>query len=523
VASPKIFISSTFEDLKIIREVIDEFVKGLGYDPVRFEDGDIPFDCHQSLDASCYDEVRVADILILIIGKRYGSQASFQCSEAGDVISVTRNEYRVALNHGIPIHTFIEKSTLDEYNTYLKNQSSTFNFSCLENVHQVNFIKELFNQKTNAHFIKEYSKLSDIRDFLKKQWAGLFRNYLANARKYEERLKTATKINAYKFFFFRRNIGISTKELSSRSGISEKRLREFEDAGKGLINYNDIEKFASCSLDELQRIAAALNCGVSNLKAGLPDDFLSQMILYYRRYKGKKPTKASSDLGKSLFKTRVVLLDFDGTLTRSNNDHTTWEEIWVRLGYGVNECAEFHRKFTNGEITHLEWCELTAKKFRAKHLTKVDVDKVADGIFLLPGVEETLQVLEKNNIKIYVVSGSIKYIINRVLGDHRNYFAEIKANEFKFDSGGLFTEIIGTKYDFEGKADFIKQVIVENGIEPYEALFVGNSSNDTWAHESGAVTLCINPKMVDPNNTIEWTHCIRASNNFTDILKYVTL
>ncbi len=40
---PRIFISSTFYDLKYIREDIANFVRSYGYEPILFEDGDIGY------------------------------------------------------------------------------------------------------------------------------------------------------------------------------------------------------------------------------------------------------------------------------------------------------------------------------------------------------------------------------------------------------------------------------------------------------------------------------------------------
>lgn len=43
MAKPRIFISSTFYDLRQIRSDIDLFIEGLGYEPIRNEEGDIPY------------------------------------------------------------------------------------------------------------------------------------------------------------------------------------------------------------------------------------------------------------------------------------------------------------------------------------------------------------------------------------------------------------------------------------------------------------------------------------------------
>ena len=44
MARPRVFISSTFYDLKQIRADLDNFIRSLGYDVVRNEEGAIPYE-----------------------------------------------------------------------------------------------------------------------------------------------------------------------------------------------------------------------------------------------------------------------------------------------------------------------------------------------------------------------------------------------------------------------------------------------------------------------------------------------
>ena len=55
MAKPKIFVSSTYYDFKHIRKNIETFIEEMGYEPILFESGDIPFKHDQDLDKSCYD------------------------------------------------------------------------------------------------------------------------------------------------------------------------------------------------------------------------------------------------------------------------------------------------------------------------------------------------------------------------------------------------------------------------------------------------------------------------------------
>lgn len=112
-------------------------------------------------------------------------------------------------------------------------------------------------------------------------------------------------------------------------------------------------------------------------------------------------------------------------------------------------------------------------------------------------------------------------VIRSVIGDLYKYVDGIKANQFRFNQGGFLTEIVGTKYDFEGKAAFITEIALELNVSPKDILFIGNSVNDRFAHISGARTLCINPKLTDPTNRTIWNDCIQTCEDLTEIIKYL--
>lgn len=219
---------------------------------------------------------------------------------------------------------------------------------------------------------------------------------------------------------------------------------------------------------------------------------------------------------------RAVVFDFDGTLTNTKT-RTTWEALWETLGYDVQECRNLHKQFDKGDISHQEWCDITAKKFIERSLTRQQVLSLAKRIKLIPGCKKTLQTLKDRNIKLYIVSGSIKEIIESVLGSTHSFFTEIKANDFIFDTQtSILTQIIGTKYDFVGKANYIKSIAKRLSIATSDILFIGNSNNDMWAYRSGANTLCINPTLTNYHDNTIWHNAIVECNTLEEILLYVT-
>jgi Haloacid Dehalogenase superfamily, subfamily IB, phosphoserine phosphatase-like len=230
-------------------------------------------------------------------------------------------------------------------------------------------------------------------------------------------------------------------------------------------------------------------------------------------------------LHKATGHIQAVVFDFDGTLTRrgSMKPRTTWEALWVMLGYSVDDCYNLHKQFDAGEFDHQTWCNITAKQFMERGLSRQQVLSLAKKTKLIHGCTETLKKIRERNIKIYIVSGSIKEIIENVLGSAHGYFTEIKANEFIFNrESSILEKIIGTKYDFRGKANYINYIANRLQIATSDILFVGNSNNDIWAHESGANTLCINPTLTNPHDNIVWHNSIMDCKNLSAILPFVT-
>jgi HAD superfamily phosphoserine phosphatase-like hydrolase len=233
-----------------------------------------------------------------------------------------------------------------------------------------------------------------------------------------------------------------------------------------------------------------------------------------------KPKQSDSDKKYSPTNTiRAVVFDFGGTLTKGHKDGSTWETIWIRLGYDIQECKKLHEKFSKNEITHHKWCEVTEKYFKEKNLNVQMINDIAKEIHLIDGCEETFIELQKRNIKIFIVSGSILIIIQNILKHLLQYVDEVKANDFVFSSDGLLTKIIGTRFDFQGKSRYIRSVAHRLNISTKDILFIGNSSNDKYAHLSGANTLCINPDKVDTTNFKVWNHNIEKCENLKQIFE----
>jgi len=125
----KIFVSSTFSDLVDYRELVEDVIK-------RYGDVYVGMEYFGSKSKSskkvCIEQIKSCDIVILIIGIRYGSKTD-------DNLSYTEMEYNTARNANKEIYPFI-----------IDNNKAKFNFS--------DFESDKFNQDALKNFISRIKK-----------------------------------------------------------------------------------------------------------------------------------------------------------------------------------------------------------------------------------------------------------------------------------------------------------------------------------------------------------------------------
>lgn len=225
---PRIFISSTFYDLKYIREDLANFVRIHDYEPVLFEDGDIGYTPGENLDTSCYEAMRNSDMVILIIGGEYGSAASGEVKdEFKEYLSYTRNEFRAAIENGIPVFVMIDKKVMAEYGVYdtnynyIEEEKMPISFNATKNINVFRFIREIKGIVTLP--IQEFDKAADIKSFISKQWADMFKTYLSSLRNKNENKKIESSVNEMKNLINRMNVMLDSvgKNVLSKNGSNE--------------------------------------------------------------------------------------------------------------------------------------------------------------------------------------------------------------------------------------------------------------------------------------------------------------
>jgi hypothetical protein len=161
MARPRVFVSSTFYDLRHVRNDIERFVRELGYDPILHERGHVPYGSEEELENYCYREVSNCDILVSIVGSRFGTQAK------GEDASISQMELKTALNLGKQVYIFIENAVFHEYNTYLKNRDNpSIKYSSVDDTRIFRFIEFIKSLPVN-NIIHGFDSVEEICKFLK--------------------------------------------------------------------------------------------------------------------------------------------------------------------------------------------------------------------------------------------------------------------------------------------------------------------------------------------------------------------
>jgi hypothetical protein len=198
MATPRVFVSSTFYDLKYIRENLKYFIKTIGYEPVLSEDGDVFYNPKLHTHDSCLTEVPACQLFVLIVGGRYGG--TFNKGEK----SITNMEYEAAIKSKIPVFAMAESAVLAEHHVYNDNvkknkkiNSADILYPSVDNVKIFEFIDDVRKYAVNNSIVP-FRDFTDIESYLKKQWAGMmfsFLNESINENRVADTLAEISKVN----------------------------------------------------------------------------------------------------------------------------------------------------------------------------------------------------------------------------------------------------------------------------------------------------------------------------------------
>jgi len=166
-SAPTVMVSSTFYDLKQVRSDLAAFIGDeLGYTALLSELPSFPVDPDLDTIENCRRRVeQSADILVLIIGGRYGS------IDARTDKSITNVEYSTARAKGIPVYVFVEKHIISILPIWLRNPDGDFS-DVVDTPRLFDFVSQIRTSENVWVFPFEDAK--EVIETLRMQLAHLF-------------------------------------------------------------------------------------------------------------------------------------------------------------------------------------------------------------------------------------------------------------------------------------------------------------------------------------------------------------
>lgn len=217
-------------------------------------------------------------------------------------------------------------------------------------------------------------------------------------------------------------------------------------------------------------------------------------------------------------KTKVVIFDFDGTLTVSKS--STWARIWEKID-AIDVDMKLMDMYFNNEIDYETWVRLAYEFIKEHNYTENDMDQLVSSMQLMDNAEKVFKFLNDNGINIYILSGGLKIAIEKTLKHLKNYVKQIEATNFIFDDNGLLDGFTVPHHNPENKFEFVSEVITKEKVNPKEVLFIGNGKNDETVYKTGVNTLCLNPHKANYENKEIWHNTIKTD-NLDEILTYIS-
>lgn len=258
----KIFVSSTCYDLSIIRSQLKSFIENMGYEAVLSEYNDIFYDPQDHTHESCVKEVINADLIILIIGSRFGGTAipnlqsliDFKSLSASSLktkllenrekLSVTQHEIFKAIEADIPVYCFVDENVWHDHRVYERNKENenvinNMKFPSIDKNETAPFIFEFINfmrARTHNNAIFSFSKLEDIEGCLLKQWSNLFQNLLSQSKSKSETSKQMNQISE------------QLNDMKALIMSSVNKPDAPREAAKGVLKFRSLINYVDCLL-----------------------------------------------------------------------------------------------------------------------------------------------------------------------------------------------------------------------------------------------------------------------------------
>jgi HAD superfamily phosphoserine phosphatase-like hydrolase len=215
-------------------------------------------------------------------------------------------------------------------------------------------------------------------------------------------------------------------------------------------------------------------------------------------------------------KYRLVVFDVDGTLIDNI------EFVWVTLHefFGLQDDPErimAKEDFLSKRITYQQWADIDMELLKKHGANRQTMFESLERAKLMMGAIETLRDLKEMGIKAAVISGSIDFLLEKLIPDYDEFFDHVFLNKIHFDRNGEIEGMKATEFYLGRKKTGLLEICKKEGIDPKEAMFVGDHENDVHIAEAAGFSIAFNSKSEELN---EVSDVVIKKKDLREILEY---
>jgi len=203
---------------------------------------------------------------------------------------------------------------------------------------------------------------------------------------------------------------------------------------------------------------------------------------------------------------KLVCFDVDGTIIQELKEkvlehaghvepHEFEDSIWVTLHRyfkTTKEAREQYTEFHDGMISYKHWVEKNIALWKAQGADQDKVELVFEEFTEpMPGTWETIHKLKAAGIKLAVVSGGLKQLVEHHFPKE---FSPVFANDILYDKHGKIVGSEWTPYDFGGKLRGVREACRLHDCTMADTVFVGDNINDFQVMEEAGLGIAFNSK-----------------------------
>jgi phosphoserine phosphatase len=182
---------------------------------------------------------------------------------------------------------------------------------------------------------------------------------------------------------------------------------------------------------------------------------------------------------------KLVVFDVDGTLTCHSS-------IWWRLHeyFGTQkEGKNYYDQYFAGKINYDQWAAFDAGLWKGQSLD--EVLRVVKETELMPGAEETIQILKQNGIHVAILSGGLDVLADDI--GKRLGIEYVLTNKL-LSSDGILTGDVENLVAWGEKSKAIVTVANHFGVKLEETAFVGDGRNDVSVFKHVGLSIAFRPE-----------------------------